>query len=116
MAEGLPLLDANVVELNAEIVEDEDDWEVELPPDFVLIGTLGTEPKSLDDMLSGPHAKEWQTALDYEIGQLQKLGTLVIEDLPKGHTAIPCSVVLKEKRSPNGEITSYQVYIVTGRH
>ena len=51
MAEGLLLLDANVVELNAEIVEDEDDWEVELPPDFVLIGTLGTEPKSLDDML-----------------------------------------------------------------
>ena len=52
MAEGLPPLDANVVELNAEIVEDEDDWEVELPPDFALIGALGMEPKSLGDMLS----------------------------------------------------------------
>ena len=84
MAEGLPLLDANVVELNAEIAEDEDDWEAELPPDFALIGTLGTEPKSLNDVLSGPHVKEWQMALDYEIRQLQKLGTCVIEDLPKG--------------------------------
>ena len=116
MAEGLPPLEANVVELNARIAEDEDDWEVELPHDFVLIGALGMEPKLLNDALSGPHAKEWQTALNYEIGQLQKLSTWVIEDLPKGHTAIPCSAVLKEKHGPNGEITSYQVRIVTGGH
>ena len=116
MAEGLPPLKANIAELIAEIAEDEDDWEVELPPDFVLIGTLGTEPKSLDDALSRPHVKEWQTALDYEIGQLQKLSTWVIEDLPKGHTAIPCSVVLKEKHGPDGEITSYRVHIVAGGH
>ena len=66
--------------------------------------------------LSEPNAKEWQTVLDYEISQLQKLGTWVIEDLPKGHTVIPCSMVLKEKCGPNGEITSYQVCIVTGGH
>ena len=64
MAKGLPPLEANVAEINAEIAEDKDDLEVELPPDFALIGTLGTEPKLLDDVLSGPHAKEWQTALD----------------------------------------------------
>ena len=29
---------------------------------------------------------------------------------------IPCSMVLKEKCGPNGEITSYQVCIVTGGH
>ena len=116
MAKGLPPLEANVAELNAKIAEDEDDWEAELPPDFALICALGTEPKSLDDVLSGPHAKEWQTALDYKIGQLQKLGTWVIDDLPKGHTAIPCSAVLKEKHGPNGKITSYRVRIVTGGH
>ena len=116
MAEGLPPLDANVVELNAEIAEDEDDWEAELPPDFVLISALGMEPKLLNDALSGSYAKEWQTVLDYEIGQVQKLGIWVIKDLTKGHTAIPCSAVLKEKHSPDGEITSYQVRIVTGGH
>ena len=54
--------------------------------------------------------------LDYEIGQLEKLGTWVIEDLPKGHNAIPCSTVLKEKCGLDGEITSYRVHIVTGGH
>ena len=63
MAKGLLPLEVNIAELNAEIAEDEDDWEVELPPDFALIGALGMEPKSIDDALSGPHAKEWQTAL-----------------------------------------------------
>ena len=116
MAQGLPPLDTNIADLQNDIPEDEEDWEVELPPDFALIGALGTEPKSLDDALSRPHTKEWQTALDYEIGQLEKLGTWVIEDLPKGHNAIPCSAVLKEKRSPDGEITSYRVRIVAGGH
>ena len=116
MAQGLPPLDANIVDLQNNIPEDEEDWEVELPPDFVLIGALGTELKSLDNVLSGPHTKEWQTALDYEIGQLKKLGTWVIEDLLKGHNTILCSAVLKEKHSPDGKITSYQVRIVTGGH
>ena len=70
----------------------------------------------LDDSLSRPYAKEWQTALDYEIGQLKKLGTWVIEDLPKGHNTIPCSAMLKEKCGLDGEITSYQVHIVAGGH
>ena len=116
MAQGLPPLDANIADLQNNIPEDEEDWEVELPPDFALIGTLGTEPRSLDNALSGPHTKEWQTVLDYEIGQLEKLGTWVIEDLPKGHNTIPCSAVLKEKHGPDGEITSYRVRIVAGGH
>ena len=116
MAQGLPLLDTNITDLQSNIPEDEEDWEVELPPDFALIGALGTEPKSLDDALSRPHAKEWQTALDYEIGQLEKLGTWVIEDLLKGHNTILCSTELKEKCGLDGKITSYRVCIVAGGH
>ena len=116
MAQGLPLLDANIADLKNDIPEDEEDWEAELPPNFTLIGALGTEPRSLNDALSGPHAKEWQTALDYEISQLKKLGTWVIEDLPKGHNAILCSAMLKEKHGPDGKITSYRVHIVAGGH
>ena len=116
MAEGLPLLAANVVEFDVVIPEDEDNWEVELPLDFVLIGALSTEPKSLNDTLNGPNAKEWQTMLEYKIGQLEKLGTWVIEDLPKGHTAIPCSAVLKENHSPDSKITWYHICIVAGGH
>ena len=107
MAQGLPPLDTNIADLQTDIPEDEEDWEAELPPDFALIGALGTELKSLNDVLSGPHAKEWQTALDYKISQLEKLETWVIEDLPAGNNTIPCSTVLKEKCGLDGEITSY---------
>jgi hypothetical protein len=44
------------------------------------------------------------------------MGTWVIEDLPVGHTAIPCTEVLKIKRGPDGEILSYRVRIVAGGH
>jgi hypothetical protein len=42
--------------------------------------------------------------LDYEINQLEKLGTWVLEDLPEGEPVIPCTEVLKEKPGPTGEI------------
>jgi len=87
-----------------------------LPPDFALIGSLDSEPTSLDKALRGPDATKWQTALEYEISQLEKLETWVVEDLPKGHTLIPCSEVLKVKQGPNGEIQSYRVQIVAGGH
>ena len=116
MAQDLPPLDMNITNLQTDIPEDEEDWEAELPPNFTLISMLGTEPKSPDDVLSGPHTKEWQTMLDYEISQLKKLRMWVIEDLSKGHNVIPCSVMLKEKCSPDGRTMSYQVHIVAGEH
>ena len=51
-----------------------------------------------------------------EINQLQKFGTWVIEDLPKGQTAIPCSEVLQVKQGPGGEVQSYRVRIMAGGH
>ena len=118
MAEGLPPLEVNIMELDIAIPEDDEDWEVELPPNFMLISALGMEPKLLNATLSGPNMSEWQTALDYDISQLEKLGMWVIEDLLKGHTAISCSTmtVLKEKHGPDGEIMSYWVHIIAGRH
>jgi len=99
----------------AEIPEDNDRLN-SLPPNFALVGSTNSDPCTLDEALRGPDAKFWQTALEYEISQLEKLGTWVVEDLPTGHTAIPCSEVLKVKRGPNGEIQSYHVRIVTGGH
>ena len=124
MAEALPPLEANVVsladpdddEVGIHLPEDDDDVFAMLPPDFATVGAMGTEPASLDEALRGPNAKEWQAALDYEISQLEKLGTWVLEDLPKGEPIIPCTEVLKEKRGPNGEIESYRVRIVAGGH
>jgi len=103
-------------DVSDQIAEDNDKIFDMLPPDFALVAPLNSEPQSLDKALHGPDAKQWQEALDYEIGQLEKLGTWTIEDLPKGHTPIPCSEVLKLKRGPSGEVQSYRVRIVAGGH
>ena len=111
---------ANDVELRSDDMSSEfseiDEVEYPLPSDFAFIGSLCSEPKTLDEALWGSDAKEWQTALEYEICQLEKLGTWVVEDLPKGQPAIPYSEVLKIKRGPDGEIKGYRVRIVAGGH
>ena len=89
MVAELPLLEENIVETNITVPQDKEDWEADLPPNFTLIGALGTESKLLDDTLSSSHMKEWQMALDHEICQLENFRTWVIEDLPEGCTVIP---------------------------
>ena len=54
----------------------------DLPPDLALASYSGVNPKMLDEALRGPNTKEWQEALEYEISQLEKLKTWVVEDLP----------------------------------
>ena len=88
----------------------------DLPFDCAMVGHTWSDPQTLDEALRGPNAKEWQAVLDYEINRLQKFGTWVVKDLPKGQTAIPCSKVLQVKRGPSGEVQSYRVQIVTGGH
>ena len=82
---------------------------------FALI-SIGLEPQSLEEALRGPNSVEWNDALKYEISQLEKLGTWVIEDLPKGEKPIPYSEVLKEKRGPDGRVETRHVCIVAGGH
>ena len=87
-----------------------------IPPDIALAGYSFSDPTTLDEALRGPNVTEWLKALDYEINQLEKLGTWVVEDLPPGQTAIPCTGVTRVKRGPDGEVQSYRVRIVAGGH
>jgi len=77
-------------------------WISQSQVDFALISASGRHPLTMDEALKGPNRDLWLKAYDYEIGQLEKLHTWVIEDLPKGETAIPYSEVLREKPGPNG--------------
>ena len=120
MHDGLVAAAAHTESLDDEdlaigLPEDEDSY-INLPPDFALVGGMDSEPASIDEALRGPDAQKWREALDYEIGQLEKMNTWTVEDLPPGYTAIPCGVVLKHKRGPDGEIQSYRVRIVAGGH
>ena len=52
--------------------------------DFALATVTSSTLHTLDEALCGPNAEWWQAALEYEISQLEKIGTWVVEDLPKG--------------------------------
>jgi hypothetical protein len=74
MAVAKPPLVASVAEFDLDD-DDDDDVAGNLPLTFAPLGSMGTEPQSFNDVLHGPNAKEWESAFDYEIRLLQKLGT-----------------------------------------
>ena len=77
---------------------DPEDLAEHLYTDYALMAADGRPPRSLDEALQGKNGVQWQKALEYEIVQLEKLGTWVIENLPKSQTVIPCMEVLKENK------------------
>ena len=52
-------------------VREVSDYPYELPPDIAALGHSDLDPKTFDEALRGPNAKEWQEALDYEIKSLE---------------------------------------------
>jgi hypothetical protein len=88
----------------------------ELPPNFALAGKSVSDLMMLDEALHRPNAEEWQKALECKIGQLEKLKTWVVEDLPKGQTAISHSEIIRVKHGPDGKIQACRVRIVAGGH
>jgi hypothetical protein len=64
--------------------------------------TAEVEP-TLKEVLNGPDGAEWQTAIDYEIGQLEKLGVWWIVDPTPCTNIIPSHFVLATKRAVQTE-------------
>jgi hypothetical protein len=64
--------------------------------------TAEAEP-TLKEALNGPDGAEWQTAIYYEMGQLEKLGVWWIVDPPPRANIIPSHFVLATKRGADGE-------------
>jgi hypothetical protein len=69
-----------------------------------LYAQAAVQPEpTLQQALSGPDAEEWREAIEYELSQLEKLGTWELVDAPDCANLIPCHYVLATKRGPNGE-------------
>jgi hypothetical protein len=58
---------------------------------------------TLKEALNRPDRVEWQTAIDYKIGQLEKLGIWQIVDPPPHTNIIPSHFVLATKHGADGE-------------
>jgi hypothetical protein len=73
-------------------------------PDQVHWALATAEPEPmLKEALSGPDGEEWQAAIDYEIGQLEKLSAWKIVNHPPCANIIPCHFVLATKCGPDSE-------------
>ena len=78
-----------------------------LPPDLFALHFDTDTPRILGEALRDPNAKEWQAAYDYEINQLLKMEVLIIENLLAGKTAIPYSLIFKEKLGATENVESF---------
>jgi hypothetical protein len=67
---------------------------------------------TLKEALNGPDGAEWQTAIDYEIGQLEKLGIWRIVDPPPHANIILSHFVLATKRGADGEKLKFRAHLV----
>jgi hypothetical protein len=70
---------------------------------------------TLKEALNRPDGVEWQTAIDYEIGQLEKLGVWRIIDPPPHVNIILSHFVLVTKRSADREKLKLQAHLVANR-
>ena len=107
---------AGISTLHDDKVDDDVYSPYNIPPDIALAGYSFSDPTTLDEALRGPNVTEWLKALEYKINQLEIFGTWVVEDLPDGQTAIPCTGVTRVKRGPDRKVQSYRVRIVAGGH
>lgn len=115
MHEGLEPARANIA-----IVDDDVDGlepaGIDFGDGFAFVASMGNEPASLDEALSGAHAREWQAAWDKEMSRLEAAHTWELVIPPAGVSIIPCREVFKEKTGPNGEITERRLRVVAGGH
>jgi hypothetical protein len=90
----------------------DNDWE----PLYCLAAVGGTEPKTLAEARSGPHAEEWERAWKEEINQLVRRRTWILVDRPNDKPVIPCRPIFKEKLGPDGDVAKRKVRLVAGGH
>ncbi|KAG2737776.1 hypothetical protein P692DRAFT_20704442, partial [Suillus brevipes Sb2] len=68
------------IALHAILEEEESDLVDETAP-YLAMAAVEPEP-TLQQALNGPDGIEWQEAVDYEISQLEKLGTWEVVNAP----------------------------------
>jgi hypothetical protein len=65
-------------------------------------------PQTLADVQARSDWPSWKEAMDKEMGQLEKLGTYTVEDLPADRKAVGCHWVFAIKRDSDGNILKYK--------
>ena len=77
-----------------------------------MAGTLPPVPKSYDEAIASPHAKEWKAAMDAEFEALLANDTWELRPLPPGRQPIKCKWVYAYKTKPDGNLDRFKARLV----
>lgn len=69
-------------------------------------------PRSVKEALGGSEGKEWERAIEEELGMLEKMGTWEVVDLPSGREAVGNRWVFARKRDDHGQVVRYKARLV----
>ena len=71
-----------------------------------------SEPETIEEALSSPHAKEWKQATDSEYQSLMDNDTWDLVELPDGRVAVGCRWVFKVKYDGDGKVDRFKSRLV----
>ena len=77
-----------------------------------MAGTLPPVPKTYEEALNSPHAKEWKAAMDVEFEALLANDTWDLRPLPPGRQPIKCKWVYAYKTKPDGSLDRFKARLV----
>ena len=77
-----------------------------------MAGTLPPVPKSYEEALKSPNAKEWKEAMDAEFQALIANDTWELRPLPPGRQPIQCKWVFAYKTKPDGSLDRFKARLV----
>ncbi len=67
------------------------------------------EPSSIEEAMSGPHAKDWKVAADAEYNSLMEMKTWELVELPKNRKSVSCKWVFCIKHKSDGTVKRFKV-------
>jgi len=66
----------------------------------------------LETAINRPESKDWKSAIETKLAQIEKLSTWELVEAPNDANIIPCRWVLHRKRNAKGEISRYKAQLV----
>ena len=77
-----------------------------------MAGTLPPVPKTYEEAINSPHAKQWKEAMDAEFQALLANDTWELRPLPPGRQPITCKWVFAYKTKPDGSLDRFKARLV----
>ena len=71
-----------------------------------------SEPQTMEEALTGDHAKDWKAAADSEYESLMENETWELVELPSGRKPIGCKWVFKVKHGSDGKLECFKGRLV----